>query len=206
MPSLWGCFAPLHPVRSALPHARRLSSCPMHVFWPTPPCQGCAANVAFPSLYTLSQPTFTLRWLIQQCPSAQHMWLPVTPLCKPFVNPSAGSHSGGFMCKQGKLDGQIPTTVQVGQLYLVSSILNSLCVTCLHTHTHTCTHTHTHTCTHTRAHTHTLVGCCVLLFRYIFVWPTCVDVHLLLCAHTHTYTHTHTHTMEASIIKSCVGK
>ena len=134
------------------------------------------------------------------------MWLPVTPLCKPFVNPSAGSHSGGFMCKQGKLDGQIPTTVQVGQLYLVSSILNSLCVTCLHTHTHTCTHTHTHTCTHTRAHTHTLVGCCVLLFRYIFVWPTCVDVHLLLCAHTHTYTHTHTHTMEASIIKSCVGK
>jgi hypothetical protein len=30
---------------------------------------------------------FTLRWLIQQCLSAQHMWLPVTPLCKPFVNP-----------------------------------------------------------------------------------------------------------------------
>ena len=32
--------------------------------------------------------TFTLRWLIQQCLSAQHMWLPVTPLCKPFE----GSH------------------------------------------------------------------------------------------------------------------
>ena len=28
--------------------------------------------------------TFTLRWLIQQCLPAQHMWLPVTPLCKPF--------------------------------------------------------------------------------------------------------------------------
>jgi hypothetical protein len=26
---------------------------------------------------------FTLRWLIQQCLSAQHMWLPVYP----FVNP-----------------------------------------------------------------------------------------------------------------------
>jgi hypothetical protein len=31
--------------------------------------------------------TFTIRWLIQQCLSAQHMWLPVTPFVNPFVNP-----------------------------------------------------------------------------------------------------------------------
>jgi hypothetical protein len=39
-------------------------------------------NIIF---YNLS---FTLRWLIQQCLSAQHIWLPITPLCKPFVDSS----------------------------------------------------------------------------------------------------------------------
>jgi hypothetical protein len=44
-----------------------------------------------PYIYNL---TFTLHWLIQQCLSAQHMWLPVTPcvppvypLCTPCVPP-----------------------------------------------------------------------------------------------------------------------
>ena len=32
--------------------------------------------------------TFTLRWLIQQCLSTQHMWLLVNPLCKPFSQAS----------------------------------------------------------------------------------------------------------------------
>jgi len=30
------------------------------------------------------QPYVYLRWLIQHCLSAQHMWLPFTPLCKPY--------------------------------------------------------------------------------------------------------------------------
>jgi hypothetical protein len=35
------------------------------------------------SSFVFYKPYVFLRWLIQQCLSAQHMWLPVTPLCKP---------------------------------------------------------------------------------------------------------------------------
>jgi hypothetical protein len=36
------------------------------------------------SLLTFYNIVFTLRWLIQQCLSAQHMWQPVTPSVNPL--------------------------------------------------------------------------------------------------------------------------